>query len=317
MSFVASSSSANTGVAFGPGKAILLGEHAVVYGYPAIAGALPLGVHAHFEPAERCQLLVPEGLGEKQSTLLQQAFEQAAVVAGFPKTCIRLEARLPMGAGLGSSAAVSVACARALAMVAFPGKEGEAQLEEAWLEKVAEMAFCMERVFHGNPSGVDSSTSLRETLLWFCKGQMEPLSSPVPLKLLVAMAGKRSSTQSTVAKLRERQQKWPRHHARLFEEIGRCAEEARGAIEAGDLSLLGELMNVNQGLLSAMQLDSENLAQGVHRLRAAGALGAKLTGAGGDGGAVIGLFENPEGAAKVLRAEGVECFACQLAGPRT
>jgi len=242
---------------------------------------------------------------------LQQAFEAAAKQVGFPKVEVSLKASLPMGAGLGSSAAVAVACARALARAAFPGEE-----EGALLEKVADMARYMEKAFHGNPSGVDHTTSLRKTLLWFCQGQAKPLCCPVPLQVVVAMAGKRSSTHSTVAALRERQQRWPGHHQRLFEEIGRCVEEARGAIEAGELALLGELMNVNQGLLSALQLDSEALWQVVRRLRAAGALGAKLTGAGGDGGAVVGLFENPEAALEALRAEGVHCFACQLAGPR-
>jgi mevalonate kinase len=250
-------------------------------------------------------------LDEKQATLLQQAFGRAAEYAGFPGVSIRLEADLPMGAGLGSSAAVSVACAKALAKAAFSEEEGE-----AWLEKTAEMALHMERVFHGSPSGLDNSTSLRETLLWFCRGQVEPLFCPAPLTILLCIIGKRSPTQSTVAQLRSRQERWPKHHARLFEEIGRCVEEARGAIEVGDLALLGELMNVNQGLLSAMRLDSENLAAGVRRLRAAGALGAKLTGAGGDGGAVLGLFENPEAAAATLKAEGINCFVCQLAGPR-
>ncbi|MCL2625334.1 MAG: mevalonate kinase [Cystobacterineae bacterium] len=297
---------------FGAGKVILLGEHAVVYGYPAIAGALPLGVYAHMEAAERCALQTPGNLDEKQRALLQQAFGRAAEFAAWPKVLLRLEASLPMGAGLGSSAAVSVACAKALALAAFPHETREAQLEKA-----AEMAWRMEQVFHGSPSGVDNATSLRETLLWFCQGKVETLSCPTPLKILIAMAGQRSPTQSTVAQLRERQKKWPGHHKRLFEEIGRCTEEARGAIEAGDLALLGELMNVNQGLLAAMQLDSEKLIQKIHRLRGLGALGAKLTGAGGDGGAVVGLFEAPEGPMETLRAEGVECFACQLAGPRS
>jgi mevalonate kinase len=295
------------GTAFGPGKVILLGEHAVVYGHPAIAAALPLGVHAHFQPAECCHLLTPDGLGEKPSALLQQAFAQAATAAGLPKVQVRLETRLPMGAGLGSSAAVSGACAKALAMAAFPEEAHKARLE-----RVAALALCMEKVFHGSPSGVDSAASLHETLLWFCRGEVKPLSCPVPLQVVVAMAGKRSSTQSTVARLRERQQRWG-HYRRLFEEIGHCAEDARKAIEAGDLPLLGDLMNVNQGLLSALQLDSENLSQGVRRLRAAGALGAKLTGAGGDGGAVVGLFENPEAAQEALRAQGVDCFVCRLA----
>jgi len=299
------------GMAFGPGKVILLGEHAVVYGHPAIAAALPLGVEAHFEAAARCQLLTPDNLDAKQAAVLQQAFGQAAGQVGSPKVEVRLEASLPMGAGLGSSAAVAVACAKALARAAFPGKE-----EGALLKKVADMALGMEKVFHGNPSGVDHTTSLRETLLWFRQGKTEPLFCPVPLWVVVALAGKRSPAQSSIARLRERQQKWPRHHKRLFEEISCCVEEACEAIEAGDLALLGELMNVNQGLLSALQLDSENLWRVVRRLRAAGALGAKLTGAGGDGGAVVGLFENPKAPLEALRAEGLHCFACQLAGPR-
>ena len=300
------------GMAFGPGKLILLGEHAVVYGHPAIAAALPLGVKAHPEEAEACRLLPPEGLDEKQRALVQKAFEEAARQVGFPKVCVRLEADLPMGAGLGSSAAVSVACAKALAKAAHPEEEGEAHLK-----RVEALAFGMEKVFHGTPSGVDHRTSLLDTLVWFCKGEAQALVCPVPLRVLIAMAGRRSPTQSTVARLRERQRRWPKHHARLFEEVARCVEDAREAIEAGDLALLGELMNVNQGLLSAMQLDSESLMRVARKLREAGALGAKLTGAGGDGGAVVGLFENPEEAQKALEAEGLQCFACQLAGPRS
>ena len=98
--------------------------------------------------------------------------------------------------------------------------------------------------------------------------------------------------------------------------MGRLATEGAEAVEQGDLEALGDLMNVNQGLLSALGLSSPALEASVHRLRALGALGAKLTGAGGDGGAVIGLFPQPDAALARLRHDGVRCFASQLSGPR-
>jgi mevalonate kinase len=84
---------------------------------------------------------------------------------------------------------------------------------------------------------------------------------------------------------------------------------------SGDLEGLGDAMNVNQGLLNALGLSSLAIEEMVARLRTAGALGAKLTGAGGDGGAVIGLFREPEPVVMKLRKAGIDCFASQLAGP--
>ena len=75
-------------------------------------------------------------------------------------------------------------------------------------------------------------------------------------------------------------------------------------------------MTMNQGLLAALGLSSPSIEAMVYRLKGLGALGAKLTGAGGDGGAVIGLFHEPEPAVVRLRRAGVDCFASQLAGPR-
>ena len=98
--------------------------------------------------------------------------------------------------------------------------------------------------------------------------------------------------------------------------MGRLAAEGAKAVEAGDLEALGDAMNVNHGLLAALGLSSPALDEMVHRLRALGALGAKLTGAGGDGGAVIGLFLEPEPAVRELTRQGMRCFGSQLAGPR-
>jgi mevalonate kinase len=300
--------------AFGPGKVILLGEHSVVYGHPALAGALSVGMKARGVPARRCQLVLPPELSSPQRALLKRAFARAAEATGAPAVKVTLEAQLPVSMGLGSSAALSVACARLLLQAAGGGRAPVPA-------EVARVAWGMEQEFHGTPSGVDHTTSALGQLVLFRKrpgldaGRARVLASPRPLRVVVALAGVRSPTKTTVASLRARQARWPQRYTRLFREMGRLATEGAEAVEAGDLEALGDLMNVNQGLLSALGLSSPALEASVHRLRALGALGAKLTGAGGDGGAVIGLFPQPDAALAQLKRDGVRCFASQLAGP--
>ncbi len=301
--------------AFGPGKVILLGEHGVVYGHPAVAAPLSWGVTAHGRPSRAPKLELPASLPAPGRKLLRDAFRAAAEAAGSPGVSVRLESDLPTSMGLGSSAAVSVACARLLLQAA-----ADQRLPRD--AEVARVAWEMEKVFHGTPSGIDHTCSARGALIHFrrkpqaTRATVRTLSSPRPLKVLVALVGERPATKQTVAGLRSRQARWPRRYARVFEEIGRISDEGAKAVEAGDLELLGDLMNMNQGLLSAVGLSSSGIEEMVHRLRQMGALGAKLTGAGGDGGAVIGLFLEPEPAVARLTREGIRCFTSQLAGPR-
>lgn len=299
---------------FGPGKVILLGEHAVVYGQPAVAGPLTLGVSAFTSPSQAPALALPKGLSKADRERLTAAFNRAAELCGAPKVRLRLESDLPISVGLGSSAAVGVACARALLRAA--GRAPEPR-------EVAKIALRMEEEFHGTPSGVDHTTSALGQLIAYRRrpgaklGQATVLVCPVPLHVIVALAGKRRPTRETVGGLRQRREQWPRRYERLFDEIGQAAKEGAQAITEGDLEALGDAMNVNHGLLSALQLSSRTLDEVVHTLREHGALGAKLTGAGGDGGAVVGLFRDPRPALARLRRTGVPCFHSQLAGPRS
>nr|WP_225937481.1 mevalonate kinase [Myxococcus sp. RHSTA-1-4] len=291
----------------------MLGEHSVVYGHPALAGPLSQGVTARGVPAKRCQLVLPSTLNRHQRAQLTAAFARAAKVTGEPPLKVSLDADLPLAVGLGSSAALSVACSRLLLKAA--GKAPTAK-------ETARVAWEMEQEFHGTPSGVDHTTSVEERLVLYRRkpgtavGKGRVLACPKPLSVVVALAGERSPTKATVGALRERQARWPERYQRLFKEIGRVASEGAKAVEAGDLAALGDAMNVNQGLLAALGLSSPPLEEMVYRLRGLGALGAKLTGAGGDGGAVIGLFLEPAPAVAKLTALGVRCFSSQLAGPR-
>jgi mevalonate kinase len=300
-------------VGFGAGKVILLGEHSVVYGYPALAGPLSYGVTASGVKARKPQLALPGTFTRAQRALLTGAFQRAARVCGSPPVKVSLESELPLSMGLGSSAAVSVACSRVLLKAA--GRKDSPR-------EVARVALEMEQEFHGTPSGVDHTTSAVQELILYKRlpnqssGRARVVKSPRPLKVLVALAGERSPTKKTVGALRERQARWPERYRRLFQQIGMVATEGAKAVEAGELEALGDAMNVNQGLLAALGLSSPPLEEMVYRLRALGALGAKLTGAGGDGGAVIGLFLEPEPAVAKLLQQGIRCFTSQLAGPR-
>jgi mevalonate kinase len=292
---------------FGPGKVIVLGEHGVVYGQPALAAPISRGVRSWATPAARCGLDLPSALKNEHAASLKRAFKEAAKLTRYPKVVVSLDSDLPLSMGLGSSGALSVAVARVLL---------QAQLGRApRVNEVERVALAMERQFHGTPSGVDHTTSTRGSMILFRKGQVRVVKAPKPVRVLIAIVGARPSTKKTVTALRERQARWPRRYQRLFLEIGRVAREGAAAVQVGDLEALGDLMNINQGLLNAVGLSSQSIEAMVNRLRHAGALGAKLTGAGGDGGAVLGLFREPEPVVAKLLKEGVTCFVSQLAGP--
>lgn len=294
--------------AFGPGKIILLGEHGVVYGHPALAAPISRGVRAKGFVSKKLSLEMPEGLTAPQQQVLQRAFTVAAKAVKARGLTVVLESNLPVSLGLGSSGALSVACARVL----LEATRGRAALGP----EVEALALKMEKEFHGTPSGVDHTTSARGTMVLYRKGKAQAVEARVPVKVLVAIIEGRSPTKATVGALRARQAKWPRRYQRYFAEMGTLAAEGAKAVRAGDLDSLGDAMNLNQGVLSAVGLSGERIDAMVRLLRRHGALGAKLTGAGGDGGAVIGLFPEPEPVVARLLKAGINCFASQLAGPR-
>jgi len=291
-----------------------VGEHAVVYGQPAIAvpvAGLRARATVTAAPAGSGIVLVARDLGQtwQIKSANQQIGKSEALpfivghtlhylqVPGTPDLHIELTSDLPVASGLGSSAAVAVALIRALA-----GHFGR-RLEPA---AVSALAFEAEGLQHGTPSGVDNTVVAYEQPVWFVRAQgMETFAMGRPLRLLIGDTGLASSTRDVVGDVRAAWQGEPARYAALFATIGRVSQRARRAIEQGDLPTLGRLLNENHRLLQALGVSCAELDRLVTAATTAGALGAKLSGAG-RGGNMIALVQ-PETAAAVaaaLRAAG-------------
>lgn len=287
-------------MAFGYGKVILLGEHGVVYGRPALAASLGRGVRASAEPAEADLLQVqPWGVsvspGESEEQPLAKAFAVALSLYGGQRPALRVRAsvELPGGAGLGCSAALGVAVIRALD-------------EQLGLERdhggLVEASLAWERVFHGNPSGVDNAMAAGAGMAVYRRGEaLEPVEAGEPVRLVVGHSGEPGSTKQTVAEVGRQHAREPERLERIFDGIASLVRNARLAVEAADWPGLGKLMDLNQALLSSLMVSTNELEEMCGAARNAGALGAKLTGGGG-GGCMIALVDDEETAEAVRAA---------------
>jgi hydroxymethylglutaryl-CoA reductase len=290
-----------TGKGSGSGKVILLGEHVVVHGKPAIVAGLDRGVRVIIEPGRDSTTLDPR---------VAEALQRAITLLGIEPAdlTLRISGDLPIGMGLGSSAALAVALLRALADAA-----GFAIGED----DVAAHAHEIEKLFHGTPSGVDSTAATHGGLLWFEAGpppRHERVTASASLPLVVVLSRTVHATARTVGSLRDRAAAAPDVYRPVFAAVGELVRAARRAIESGARERLGELMTMNHGLLRACGVSTAELDAIVDTALDAGACGAKLTGAGG-GGAVIALPAD-EGAslARALGAAGHECFVVHVGG---
>jgi len=278
----------------GYGKVILLGEHAVVYGRHAIACPLPLTMRAVVEDHDSgVELLIPRwGIEYQLSKPPEQrrSFERAAGAImdqlGLSDRGMRIEVfpDVPRGMGMGGSAALAVAIVRALDIHYQLGLTDE---------EVNELAYQSEQIAHGKPSGIDNTLATYGEPLVYRMGTpplVEPLNIPQPLSLVVGRTRTEGLTAKTVQRVREARARQPKLYEKIFDDIDALVLQAVAAIQDNDVATLGELMNVCQGLLNALQVSTPEIERLIGIARRAGALGAKLTGGGG-GGAVIALCD--------------------------
>lgn len=285
------------------GKAILFGEHAVVYGRPAIAVPVrQLYAEATVQPA-------PTGSG---ITIVAEDLHETYTLAETPPDNpfhltivntlhrlghdpegedlhITIHSTIPIACGLGSGAAVATAIVRAL--VAHFG---------AWLpsQDISALVFETEKIHHGTPSGVDNTVIAFEKPVYFVKGHPpEIFWVGRPFHLLIADTGIPSETKAVVQAVRNARQKALEHYEELFDEIATLTDMAREAIEQGNLEALGHLMNANHRLLQQLGVSCPELDSLVAAAQEGGALGAKLSGAGW-GGNMIALV-TPQRASQI------------------
>lgn len=313
----------------GYGKLLLFGEHAAVFGHPAVGISLPLRTRVVVSDAAPSDFGTnafrdEAGGGVRRPDDLVEIrhlyAEACRLMGGRPEEeydqSFVVDSSVPIGVGFGSSAALSVAIARAAkGRPVRTQAEGRRSDAEIW-----RVAHELEKRYHGTPSGIDTGLAALGGARLFRRRKSpagrhagglptaESLRSPAAF-LVVAALTRESSTKELVAGVRRRLEDEPARISPALERLGRIAEEAAAYLSSKeahssvttrqmqDAVILGELCEEAQMLLRTIGVSSGRVEDALAVLRAAGATGAKLSGAGG-GGAVFGLFETAEAAAR-------------------
>jgi mevalonate kinase len=281
-----------------PGKVILFGEHAVVYGRPAIAvpvtqvqatATAQTGHHGLTIHASDLGRTVTVETADPSTNSGATADPLAVAVISTLRhlevglehnLSIRIESTIPVGRGFGSSAAVSAAVVRAVARyfdVELPPQE------------VSRLVYATEVIHHGTPSGIDNTVIAHAQPVYFVRDKtMERFDVGRPMHLVIADTGVTTPTRETVGDVRAGWQRDPDTYETLFDEIGTIVDAARTAIAEGDLVEVGRLMDENHARLRRLNVSSNELDHLVYAARGAGAMGAKMTG-GGRGGNIVAV----------------------------
>ncbi|MFQ3347107.1 MAG: hydroxymethylglutaryl-CoA reductase [Candidatus Azotimanducaceae bacterium] len=296
------------------GKIILLGEHAVVYGRPAIALPIPLAVEAAIRKGgDGINVVIPRWGVEQKVRVTNPGFTgiiaQMLEQLGLHNENMTIEVfpHIPRAMGLGGSSALAVAIIRAI------DHAYKLDLKDG---RINELAFECEKAAHGTPSGVDNTVATYGSPLYYQRRDEQPLFSTLklgqPLELVIGMTGKESLTADTVARVRASWQQYPERYETIFDQIGHLTMSASDAVKSGQLNELGELMNLCHGYLNALQLSTPELEEMIHVARQNGAVGAKLTGGGG-GGSMIALCPDSTAPVKAaIEAAGYRTLAITL-----
>lgn len=284
------------------GKIILFGEHAVVYGRPALAVPLPqLRARARVEDRTDVGILIQaRNVGrtihlngkhddDPLEVIVRRTLETLQVAGNLK---IEIDSDIPLASGLGSGAAVSTAIVRAIA----------AHFERALSpNEISALVYETEKLYHGTPSGIDNTVIAYEQAIRFVRGEVSvSFQIAHPLTLAIANTGIASATFNTVGDVRRGWELDPARYESIFDQIAQVVRDSEAALASGENETLGELMNRNQLLLQELDVSSAEIERLIRAGMNAGALGGKLSG-GGRGGNVI-FYVGPEDADRLHKA---------------
>jgi mevalonate kinase len=278
-----------------PGKIILCGEHAVVYGQPAIA--IPI-----FDVKTTCKVFALPGISENKVvikapvigvdssvTQLEPTHPLRQIIKilldyfkidHLPSCEIRIDSTIPVASGMGSSASTSVAMIRALSE--FIGHPLENKI-------INLLAFEAEKIHHGTPSGIDNTViTYAKPILFIKNEEIRIIQNKKPLFFVIADTGIRSSTAKVVAEIMQQHEKDPDFYNASFEKIGSLTQESLKYLSTGDFVNLGKALTENHTFLQSIGVSCTELDVLVEAALHGGAYGAKLSG-GGQGGNMLAL----------------------------
>ncbi len=276
-----------------PGKIYLFGEHAVVYGEPAIACAVELRTRVSAKKSDA--VTISSGIGNTGLDFEVHPYVSSAIKKlDSPDVAIEITSDIPVGSGLGSSAAVTIATLAALNIEFRLGYKKE---------ELAGMGHEIEKEVQGAASPTDTFVSTF--------GGVVEIPSRKRLNLLdcgivIGNTNKGASPKKTaklVKQVAQLKEEYPEMINPIIKAIGSFAEKGRNLVSKKDYTSLGKLMNVNHGLLDALGVSTQELSALVYAARSAGSYGAKLTGAGG-GGCMVALTDSPREVAKAIEKAG-------------
>jgi mevalonate kinase len=281
-----------------PGKVYLFGEHAVVYGINAICCAVDIRTRVTVDA--RPDILIESSLGTtgldySVHPYVSAVLEAVRDVSPFAGIKVHIESDLPVGSGLGSSAAVTVATLKALD--AFFGLGFSP-------EDIASRAHAIETQIQGAASPSDTYVCTTGGTVMI--PDRRRISSP-EYAIVIGNTGIFASTKELVAGVAALKNVYPDVISPVFSAIGNAALRGETLLAEKDYEALGRLMDINQGLLDALGVGCPELSGLIYAARAAGACGAKITGAGG-GGCMFALVRPDRAVAvgeAIARAGGV------------
>ena len=277
-----------------PGKIILFGEHAVVYNRPALAVPVnQVQVDVEVLDSDKTGVWIDAPMVNLQGELttlpsdhpigsvILKVFHHLGISTP-PNISVTIVSTIPVAAGLGSGAAVSVALIRALSSFL------DCPLSN---EQVNHLVFEIEKLHHGTPSGIDNTVITYNMPVYYIKDKpIETFKCGKPFTIVIGDTGIPAPTKESVGDVRRLWLRDPNRFEAIFNEVAQISSMARHFIESGRPELLGELMDHNHEFLQQMTVSSPELDALVYAARKAGALGAKLSG-GGRGGNMIALAD--------------------------